>query len=264
MEPFLGAGSILLSKERSWQEVGNDINGDIVNFFRVLRDFPLRLVRKIKYTPYSDRFLNEAFQNLRTERDPVIRAYYFYIVCWMNMAFNFISEKGVNFRRKGNLDGTGNHRPALQFRSLENLFKISERLRGVHFIQRDAEEVIRMYDAPGTLFYVDMPYLKDTRNSKILYNSEFNTKEDHIRILSLLTKIKGMAIISHYRNNIYDRILQGWKKEEKEAIANSTKKGKGKKKSKRTEVLYISPRARKAAFIPVGNKNPKIQKHNTN
>ena len=262
MEPFLGAGSILLSKERSWQEVGNDINGDIVNFFRVFRDFPLRLVRKIKYTPYSEEILNEAFQNLKTERDPVFRAYYFYVVCWMNMAFNFVSKKGANFRRKGNLDGTGNHRPALQFRSLETLFAISERLRGVHFIQRDAEEVIRIYDAPGTLFYVDMPYLKDTRNSKILYNSEFNTKEDHIRILSLLTKIKGMAIISHYRNLVYDQILKGWKKEEKETIANSIHRGEGKKKSKRTEVIYISPRPRKAPLIPLDYRKPKIRKFN--
>lgn len=248
VEMSAGASSILLSKDRCKVEVLNDLDGNITNFFTVLRDEPKKLIRKINFTPYSDQILNESISTIFTTEDPIDRAWKFYTICWMSMRANDIRKSNINFRAKGNLSEEGGHNPARLFSKVKHLYKIAERLRGVFILGNDAGTLANIYDSEGTLFYLDLPYLAESRNSKNLYTKEFSKIDQHIPVLESLTKIKGMAIVSHYPHPLYDKIFSGWEVVTKSTLANSMQKRKSKEENARIEALYISPNASKNLY----------------
>lgn len=241
VETCLGGGSVLLSKPRAIVEIGNDLDGNIQNFFQVLRNSPKALIRKIHFTPYSEDSMSEAFHSIGDD-DPINRAWAFYCMCWMSLRANDIRQSSLNFRIKGNLQGEGGHSPARLFSKTRHLYQIAERLRGVILTRMDAEELIRVYDTPDTLFYVDLPYLGDSRNTQRLYNLELTGSNDHQRILKALAGIQGMAVVSHYVHPLYDSTLDGWEVVTKDTLSNNFQRGAGKVEKKRTEALYLSPR----------------------
>lgn len=241
VEMSCGASSVLLSKERSKVEVLNDLDGNITNFFTVLRDEPKKLIRKINFTPYSEKSLKFAIDSIDKTRDPIDRAWKFYTICWMSMRANDIRKSNLDFRAKGNLSEEGGHNPARLFSKIKHLYQISERLRGVFILEKNALELAEIYDSLGTLFYLDLPYLANSRNTKNLYTKEFSKIEQHIPVLESLTKIKGMAIVSHYPHPLYDEIFAGWEVVTKSTLANSMQKRKSRDDNARVEALYISP-----------------------
>lgn len=240
VETCFGGGSVLLSKSRSKIEIANDIDQNIENFFTILRDKPKELIRKITFTPYSKESMNLAFQNVDNE-DPVVRAWAFYVICWTSLRANDIRKSNIDFRLKGNIDGAGGHNPARLLAETKHLYQVANRLRGVTISNLDAVEVIKQFDAPTSLFYVDLPYLGDSRNTKKLYNHELTSNESHASILEAISKIKGMAVVSHYIHPLYEFKLNGWEVVTKETMSNSFQAGHSRAEKLRIEALYLSP-----------------------
>lgn len=237
VEPFGGAASILLRKPRSKIEVYNDLDEEIVSIFRVAQD-PVKcqaLMRRLRRTPYARREFELAFQG---SSDPIIRAQRAITRAYQS----FHHEALFNARKNTFADArhrTGNRSKAHEWASYpRSLAAVSRRLQGVVIECRDALEVIRAQDTPDTLFFVDPPYMPSTR-TKSGYRCELD-EAGHIALLERLKEVKGLVVIAGYPSDLYDRMLDGWKRVERPHRAAGSFR-------LRTEVLWISPRAAKAA-----------------
>ena len=232
VEPFMGACSVLLQKASSDFEVVNDLDGDIVAFFRVLRDRPEELQRSIALTPYSRQEYRECKDHAL---DDLERARRLYGRCWMGRGSS-TSDGGWRFQKEWN--GWRMNITRL-FHELGHLGDIAARLSSIQIDQGPALDVIGRFDAPTTLFYCDPPYLwgTRTRGSRNLYRSEMNDS-DHEHLANILHGIQGMAVVSGYHSELYDDLYAGWRCETKMVYAESQKA--------KTEVLWISPAAEAA------------------
>lgn len=245
-EPYGGAASVLLKKERSDIEIYNDIDQEIVNIFRVLRnpDQGNELIRQLQLTPFSriefDNSYVPAADPVEQARRTIVRAF-----------MGFSSDSATRRHKTGFRSTSIN---SYRYSAAEwpehapHLFQIIERLKGVTIECLPALEIIEKYDSPKTLFYLDPPYPRNTRHyrkGRDNYNHEM-TDDQHKELLLTIKNISGMCIISGYQNELYDDLLSGW--------ANVGKKSRtqaGNKKGTKieTERLWISPNARKLSFL---------------
>lgn len=182
VEPFGGAGSVLLRKPRSPVEIYNDLDGEIVNLFRVVQDPTLAraLFKRIRH------------QSGGTPVDRAVR-----VIVRSHMSFNAAAlfEKSIPFSCTKHKNG-GKSRAAEWANYPRHLASITARLRGVMIENRPAAEVIERQDSPGTLFYVDPPYLPATRSSG-RYRCDL-TPADHRALLEQLKTVQGMVVLSGY------------------------------------------------------------------
>jgi DNA adenine methylase len=231
VEPFGGAASVLMRKPRSYSEVYNDVDGEIVNVFRVLRNpvLAVELERAIRLTPYAREEFEASYE---PTSDPVEGARRTVIRSFMGFGCNAISQK-VGFRATG----TRQNGAAAQenWRNYPDHIKaFSERLQGVVVENRPAVEVLRQQDTPETLHFVDPPYIHSTRTQTAGYAHEMSD-DDHRELLTTLRELRGMVILCGYRNEVYDSL--GWETREAKHYADS-----GKKLDRdRTEVLWLNP-----------------------
>lgn len=226
VEAFAGAASVLLRKQPSTLETLNDLNGDVVNFFRVLRDHPDELVDKIRLTPWSRvEFLN-AFELAQC---PVERARRWWVIHSQGVA---AAPRTTGWRHTKDRSSRM-FEFAERERCLQNLRTIARRLTKVQIECLPALEVIKAYDSPDTLCYVDPPYVAETRGQTKCYAIEW-TDDDHRQLAEVLRKVKGTVVLSGYRCNLYDELYSGWTRKGKRAGGNSG--------SSRTECLWLSPR----------------------
>lgn len=240
VEPFGGAASILLRKPRSTIEVYNDLDEEIVTIFRVVQD-PLScqaLMRRLRRTPYARREFELAFQH---SNNPVIRSQR--AITRAYQAFHHLALFDPN--RTTFADArhrSGNHCKAREWASYPRcLASICRRLQGVVIEQRPAQDVIRVQDAPDTLFFVDPPYLPATRSASARYRCELS-QADHLALLHQLVEVKGMVVLAGYPSPLYDDVLRGWLRVQRPHRAAGSLR-------QRTEVLWISPRAATAAGL---------------
>lgn len=224
VEPFGGGGSVLLRKPRSRAEVYNDLDGEIVNLFRVARDKGEDLRRALELTPFArDEFVSSydpIEDPLEQARRTVVRAF---------MGFGTNSHnRATGFRSNSDRSGTT---PAQDWRHYPAEFgSIIARLQGVVIENRDALEVIQIHDSPTTLHYIDPPYVADTRDAGTDYRHEM-TDADHDRLASVLRDVKGAVIVSGYPSKLYDDLYAGWTRAERASLADGA--------AKRTEVLWM-------------------------
>lgn len=230
-EPFGGSASILLQKPPSILDVYNDADGQIVNFFSVLRDRPDEFIRAITLTPYARAENNKAFTPCD---DPLENARRFYVRSWQSYSGPSTTwTSGWRFEKsfdRGKLNLT-------DFNEIDRLIPIIERLKQVSIENDDAFSVIKRYDSPNTLFYVDPPYLDETLSSKWkgkAYRYWMST-EDHQRLIDLLNSLKGMAVLSGYDSEFYQIALPDWTYKVMRARTNFQSKAK--------ECIWISPNA---------------------
>jgi len=228
-EPFTGGASVLLQKERVEHEVINDLDGNVVNFFRVLRERPDELIRAIELTPFAR---DEYRLSIQVAENELERARRFYVRCWQSIGSNADKNGGWRFQRSDN-----GYSVAKQFTQTDYLWGIVERLRGVQIESDDAIKIIRRYDAPETLFYIDPPYLPETREYSGRYRLEV-MPDYHCQLAQVLNTIEGMAIVSGYPSGLYDELFTGWRAERKEVKTNGEAKG--------LETLWLSPRTTEA------------------
>lgn len=238
VEPFGGAGSVLLRKERSAGECLNDIDGDLVNLFRVLRDDELseRLCRMVSLTPFAREEYDAAFA---PTDDPVERARRLIVRSYMGHgSSSAVSEKSTGFRaslvnRKGAL-------PAGEWPGLPAaLAAVTSRLAGVLIEQRPALQLIERYDAPDALLYLDPPYVPETRSQKRRGGRPFHAyaheldEAGHRALLARIRQCQAAVVVSGYSSPLYDDALADWQREEIDTHADGA--------LDRTEVLWLNP-----------------------
>jgi len=226
-EPFGGGGSVLIRKMRTYGEIYNDLDGEIVNLFTMVRDRGPELQAKLTMTPFSREEFIAAYQETD---DPLERARRLVVKCFQGFGSNSaLTAKRSGFRANAARSGTIPAHDWVSYpAALEHTIR---RLQGVVIEHRDAKLVMKGADGPETLHYVDPPYLLSTRGDpRPDYKHEMN-ESDHVELADFLKELKGSVVLSGYPSALYDRLFQSWTRVERRAMANGSRP--------RVEVLWI-------------------------
>lgn len=210
LEPYAGSLAVLFNKEPSHIETVNDLNGEVVNYFQVLRDHGEELRNLIRLTPYSREEYNRAYEEADNDIESARR---FCVRCWMGFGCSNLYKNGFKSGQQ-----TNSPNPARAWAKLpETMEAASERLKGVQIECLPALELISRYDTEDVFVYIDPPYLHGTRKN-YLYKYEMEDCE-HEELLKKIVKHPGKILISGYENEMYNDYLSGWKKAHKAARA---------------------------------------------
>lgn len=223
-----GGGSITMNlpKVKGRADIINDINEDMVNVFEVLRDEELskKLQRLLVLTPHSRYEYERAYEpttdKLEWARRVIFRSF-------AGIGGDAFGRGRAGFRTLKNYESA-----LTTAHEWENYAKETKyfciRLAGVVIEKLDAIKCIKAYDSPRTLFYIDLPYLMDSRTSRRrMYKKELADKKDpeaekkyHIQMAEALHSMQGMAIISHYDHPLYQELYADWRTDHCEARKN--------------------------------------------
>lgn len=251
VESHCGMANILLLKERSLLETINDLNDDVVNFFRVLRERPDDLIRAIDLTPFAHAEWKLSYEPAAESLEQARR---FYTRAYLSIAGPTSSSANPGFRRQKKFSRGRNGRKTMTaaaktFADSSHLWTVARRLKGVTIESEDAVKLIRRYDLERTLFYVDPPYYPDTRRreARTAYSHEMS-HDDHAALLRVLKGLRGMVALSGYRCELYDDELAGWTRHDRSFRVNGD--------GSRIESLWLNPAAVAAAEITVAEDRP--------
>ena len=233
-EPYGGAASVLLRKPRSYSEIYSELDGDICNVFRVLRD-PVSaalLRQQLMLTPYSRLEFEQSYTPCD---DPIESARRTLVRSYMGFGSAAASAERTGFRANANRNGTT---PAHDWANFPDVIPaFTARLSGVVLECRDAIEVIKQQDSPSTLFYVDPPYVHGTRcKGNIRENKGYRhemTDDQHCELASVLRSLDGMVVLSGYQHDLYAELYSDWECRRRATHADGARK--------RTECLWLSP-----------------------
>lgn len=241
-EVFGGAAGVLLQKERCYAEVYNDLDGDVVNFFRVLQNPSSRkeLIRQIVLTPYA----RAEFDLAHEETDnPIERARRVAIRAQCGFGSAGATKGRTGFR----IDTRREYGTAQQLWAYypSAISAAGERFAGVLIENRPAIEILRQHDGPETLHFVDPPYVHSTRvmrgtGTGRTYQHEMDDSE-HIQLLDTLLELEGYVVLSGYPNSIYDSKLTAWDRYETSARISAARGT-----ANRTEVVWVNHRCAEA------------------
>jgi DNA adenine methylase len=195
VEVFCGAASVTLKKPPSKNEIINDIHGEIVNFFRVLRERNEELQKLLLQTPYSR---DEYYFCRQLCENPLEQARRTCVKSWFGIGDSLDNKTGF---RVSLSQGGSTTQPWIYY--IDHLHKYAARLRNVIIENLDYRELIKRYDKSDTLFYLDPPYLESTRSKKHAYKYDWSLK-DHEELLAILPGIKGKFILSGYLDGPYN------------------------------------------------------------
>ena len=239
VEPYAGGLSVLFAKPaeliEGYSEVVNDLNGGLTNFWRVLadeKDFE-HLVRLLEATPVSEVRFKESLNF--TELIGVYWAADFFVR--YRQSRQGLGKDFATLSRNRTRRGM-NEQASSWLSAIEGLPESHERLKRVVVLNRDAIDVIRQQDGPNTFFYLDPPYLHETRVTTDDYEYEMN-EDEHEALLDTLGHVKGRFILSGYRSDLYDRVANyyGWHRNDIEIDNKASSK---KTKDKKTECLWMN------------------------
>jgi len=205
-EPFAGSAAVLLNRTSSPVETYNDIDGEVVNFFRVLRDKPDELTRVLSLTPFSREEYHDAIYGDESIVDEVERARRFFIKARQTrtgLAQTASLGRWANCKETSRAGMSGVVSRWLG--GVAGLPEVAQRLLRVQIENRPAVDVIRLYDSPTTLFYCDPPYLHVTRGDSNAYGFEMDEGE-HRRLAEVLNQCKGMVAVSGYDHPLMDEL----------------------------------------------------------
>lgn len=212
-EPYAGAASVLLRRRRVKIEVLNDLSGDIVCLFKVLRSTSGHhdLLQQCLRTPYAREEWEAAWE---TSDDEIERSRRLLIRSWMSHGSSATTGRRcqAGFRRSPNGHGSGSH-PAMNWAEWpQQIEALHERLRGVLIESRPALDVIAAYDHPNALHYIDPPYVTATRSrSDHGYQFEMNEGQ-HRDLATVLHSLKGSVVLSGYPCELYRQIYPTWRR----------------------------------------------------
>jgi DNA adenine methylase len=233
VEPFAGGLSVLLAKDpKGVGEVVNDLDLRLSNFWRVLQaEEPFAQFRRIvEATPFSEVEWADAGE---PADGPVERAVRFFIRCRQSLAGRMQSFAPLSRRRTRR---GMNEQTAAWIGAVDGLAAVHARLRRVAILNREAVDVIRQQDGPNTLFYLDPPYLRETRTSLAVYKSEM-TDAHHDAVLDVIGRCRGKVMLSGYPSELYDRRLAGWTRHEFQVPNQAAG---GRRKRRMTEVVWCN------------------------
>lgn len=229
VEPFGGGGSVLLQKPRSYAEVYNDLDGEIVNLFKVARDQGEQLAQALELTPFAR---VEFVGSYEPDGDPLEQARRTLVRSYMGFGSAGASGQATGFRANSNRSGTTPARDWMNYP--EHLRATIQRLRGVVIENRDAVQVMQQHDGDETVHYVDPPYVHETRALRTRapsYRHEM-TDDQHEALASALAGLRGHVVLSGYRCPLYDKLFSTWRRIDMAAHADGAKD--------RVESLWLS------------------------
>ena len=225
VEPFAGGMAVLLAKspfteqhqwgdlahERSISEVVNDLNGELINFWKVLQNEASfsRFQRILQATPVSQRLCEEAKTRMAPQCElDVDAAVAFFVRCRQSRAGGFtgFAPLSRNRTRRGM-----NEQASGWLNSVEGLSAVHDRLKRVVVLCNDALKVIKQQDGERTLFYLDPPYVHSTRSAPSMYAHEMDESQ-HSAMLDTILQCRGRIMLSGYPNDLYDETLKGWRR----------------------------------------------------
>lgn len=242
VEPFGGGASILLSKPRSHIEIYNELDGEVVNYFAVLRDpqMAAALRAAVSLTPYARAEFLAAKPN--STDGPVERARKMVIRSYMGFAAEALYRRPNEnaFRTPSHLAGED---IAKQFAGWPtHIPTLTQRLRGVTIENQDAKVVIEKYDRPDALFYLDPPYVFSTRDAtaenRQMYPHEM-TDAQHRELATVARAAQGFVVLSGYDCELYSELYGDWRKYQRNAHTN--------KNAVKTETVWLNPAAASVA-----------------
>ena len=242
VELFCGSAAVTMAKRPSNIEIINDLDGDIVNVFRQLREHPDQLVRLIALTPYAKSEYEDASMK-DAGGDDLERARRFLVRAMM-------SVNGVLGRSRGGFSFSNSYsrsgREARVNRWLnypDRLEAVAERVRCIRIENRDAVTLLQEFsNRPATLVYIDPPYLVKRKSG---YVFDVDSDDFHERLLRQAVVSKCMILVSGYDSEMYNRLLSsanGWSRMSFEAFTKATSGN----ELGRNEVLWMNTLAAKA------------------
>ncbi len=233
LEPFSGSAAVLFNKKPSVVETINDIDGNVVNFFKVLRERRDELAEVIEFTPYA----REEYESIQAScadetyffrtGDELEDARRFLIRPWQSRG----SKTSDRNSWRHDIQGRGARCPSEWLRLPSIIREAGLRLKHVQIENQPAVKLISRYAFPEVLIYADPPYVLSTRNQRI-YAHEM-TDQDHIELLNALGSHPGPVILSGYACGLYDKRLKHWERVATKALAE--------KGQTREEVLWLNP-----------------------
>lgn len=250
VEPYAGGLQVLFAMDpEGISEVVGDAHPELCNFWSVLAhpgqfdDFK----RVLDATPFSESLYDQAVKSeeqlgqLFDDRIPggvqrKSRAVWFFIRCRQSMAGRMKDFAPItrNRTRRGM-----NEQASAWLNAVDGLPAVHDRLKRVVILNRPALEVIKQQDGPRTLFYLDPPYLHETRTTTKEYGDHEMTVDDHFQLLQVLARIKGRFLLSGYRSDLYDGAAAGmnWRRVDIDIANHSSSK---KNKERKTECVWMN------------------------
>lgn len=245
VEPFGGAASVLMLKERVGAECYNDLDGAVVNVFRILRDpsSAAELQRRVALTPFARAEFDWSYEQ---PVDDIDAAHKLIVRSFMGHGSDSATRGCRTGFRSKLTDGRA--LPAYEWATWADAIPtFTHRLSGVLIEQRDAIEVIQRMDADGTLFFVDPPYMHSTRSALTGRSAKTHgyrhemTDEDHQDLAAVLHSARGMVVLSGYPSGLYDdHLYSNWERHERRHMADGAKA--------RTEVVWLNPACSDALY----------------
>ncbi|HEY0268070.1 MAG TPA: DNA adenine methylase [Methyloradius sp.] len=240
VESFGGAAGVLLQKPRAYAEVYNDLDGSVVNFFRVIKDPITRdqLIKAVIMTPYAREVFESAWD---PSDDPIEDALRLCIRAQMGFGSAGATKGSTGFR----IDSKRDYGTAMDLWAEypDAICAAGQRFCRELIENRPAISILQQHDAPTTLHFVDPPYVLATRvirgnadGGKGAYRHEL-TNDDHVELLQVLCSLTGSVVLSGYESDLYNINLPGWKKQ-----VTSSRIAAGRGGAIRQEVVWLNPR----------------------
>ncbi len=237
VEPYFGGGAFTLASDpEGYSEVVNDINTGLVNFWQVLANESAfeEFSRRVLATPFSEKHFEDKEWPL-VNGSPIGRAVAFFIRCRQSMSGrmkDFAPLSRTRTRRGMN------EQASAWMTCVDGLPEVHARLRRVVILNQDALEVIKSQDGPETLFYLDPPYLHETRVSTDEYAHEM-TRDQHEELLKVLSQIKGKFLLSGYDSELYQAFedARHWSRTSFDLPNNSSS---SKEKKRMQEIVWMN------------------------
>lgn len=240
-EPFGGSAAVLINRNPAPVETYNDIDGEVVNFFRVLREQKEELLYAIGLTPFSREELRIAVQKNVSGLSDLERARRFFVRARQvrtGLAQTASEGRWAHCRLTSRAGMAG--AVSRWLGSVETLPEIAQRLLRVQIENAPAFDVIARYDSEDTLFYCDPPYIHEARSDTSAYAYEMSDAE-HMELARLLHAVKGKVALSGYRSPLMDALYGDWLAIEAPAKkAHSTNTRPDTTKQERREVLWVN------------------------
>lgn len=231
-EPYIGGGSVFLNKERSKQEVISDKDKKVISIFKALRDEPGELIGRIKRTKYKEENFKKALKAAEEGFTDYIEEAINEIILRRMSRGGLKAAFSFSERLRGGQPGDVNAWETYK----EQLAAIAERIEKTHIFCEPAVDIIKVWDGPNTLMYLDPPYLPTTRSAPNVYENEMSI-DDHIALSEVINNSKSYIILSGYPSALYSRLYKDWNCLKKEIPNHSSQKS---KKERKIECIWLN------------------------
>jgi DNA adenine methylase len=232
LEPYFGAGAVFFRKQPSHVETLNDIDGQVINFFRVVRERSEELASLIELTPWARQEYYDAYTPAGEDLEDARR---FAVRMWMARGARTSDRSGW----RHDIAGRPHTNCTKVWRGIpDRIREAADRLKDAQIECQPAIDLIRRFACSDVLIYADPPYPLSTRNDKRMYANEM-TDADHAELLDALDAHPGPVVLSGYGCDLYDDRLRHWSRRTSRAYAETG--------TARVEVLWLNPMAAAAA-----------------